>query len=314
MDMTVLIAFLIGAITGGSILYIRQRKLRMEELGKAAAMTEDILADRKLSVSSPGDELLLARIENQLVRIQEMLDGRRKEAERNRDEIQKLISEIAHQMRTPLANIESYTCLLRDAAENTDAGDEPEKTDRERQQYLAALEESEKKLHFLVDSFVKTARLEQHIIQIRKDENDLLRTVQNAFGQIQNRAEERGISFGISMPERAVCAHDPNWLGEALFNILDNAVKYSEPGGRVEAALQENEMYMKFRVRDYGIGIEEGEENQIFRRFYRGRRVTVQEGFGIGLYLAREIIRLHGGFVTAKRMEPGLLIEVNLPI
>ncbi len=314
MDMTVLIAFLIGAITGGSILYIRQRKLRMEELGKAAAMTEDILADRKLSVSSPGDELLLARIENQLVRIQEMLDGRRKEAERNRDEIQKLISEIAHQIRTPLANIESYTCLLRDAAENTDAGDEPEKTDRERQQYLAALEESEKKLHFLVDSFVKTARLEQHIIQIRKDENDLLRTVQNAFGQIQNRAEERGISFGISMPERAVCAHDPNWLGEALFNILDNAVKYSEPGGRVEAALQENEMYMKFRVRDYGIGIEEGEENQIFRRFYRGRRVTVQEGFGIGLYLAREIIRLHGGFVTAKRMEPGLLIEVNLPI
>ena len=182
MDMTVLIAFLIGAITGGSILYIRQRKLRLEELGKAAAMTEDILADRKLSVSSPGDELLLARIENQLVRIQEILDGRRKEAEKSRDEIQKLISEIAHQMRTPLANIESYTCLLRDAAENTDAGDEPGKTDRERQQYLAALEESEKKLHFLVDSFVKTARLEQHIIQIRKDENDLLRTGQRKEG------------------------------------------------------------------------------------------------------------------------------------
>lgn len=127
MDMTVLIAFLIGAITGGSILYIRQRKLRLEELGKAAAMTEDILADQTLCVV-PGDELLLARIENQLVRIQEILDGRRKEAEKSRDEIQKLIAEIAHQMRTPLANIESYTCLLRDAAENTDAGDEPEKT------------------------------------------------------------------------------------------------------------------------------------------------------------------------------------------
>ncbi len=102
---------LTGFAAGGSILYRRQRKLRMEELGKAAAMTEDILADRKLCVSAPGDELLLARIENQLVRIQEMLDGRRKEAEESRDEIQKLISEIAHQMRTPLANIESYTCL-----------------------------------------------------------------------------------------------------------------------------------------------------------------------------------------------------------
>ncbi len=314
MYIAVCIAFLTGLAAGGSILYFRQRKLRMEELGKAAAMTEDILADRKLCVSAPGDELLLARIENQLVRIQEMLDGRRREAEESRDEIQKLISEIAHQMRTPLANIESYTCLLRDAAENTEAGDEPGKIGQERQQYLSALEESERKLHFLVDSFVKMSRLEQHIIQIRKDEMDLLKTVQNVFGQIQNRAEEKGIRFRIRMPEQAACAHDPNWLGEALFNILDNAVKYSAPGGSIEVTLQQNEMYTKFQVRDYGLGIEAGEENQIFRRFYRGRRVTVQEGFGIGLYLAREIIRLHGGFVTAKRMEPGLLIEVDLPL
>ena len=314
MYIAVCIAFLTGLAAGGSILYLRQRKLRMEELGKAAAMMEDILADRKLCVSAPGDELLLARIENQLVRIQEMLDGRRKEAEESRDEIQKLISEIAHQMRTPLANIESYTCLLRDSAENTEAGDEPGKIGLERQQYLSALEESERKLHFLVDSFVKMARLEQHIIQIRKDEMDLLQTVQNAFGQIQNRAEEKGIRFQIRMPERAACAHDPNWLGEALLNILDNAVKYSAPGGSIEVTLQQNEMFTKFQVRDHGLGIEAGEENQIFRRFYRGRRVTVQEGFGLGLYLAREIIRLHGGFVTAKRMEPGLLIEVNLPL
>ena len=314
MDLTALITFLTGLAAGGSILYIRQRKLRMEELKKAAAMTEAILADRKLSVSSPGDELLLARIENQLVRIQEMLDGRRKEAEESRDEIQKLISEIAHQMRTPLANIESYTCLLRDAVENTETKDEPGKISRERQQYISALEESEKKLHFLVDSFVKMARLEQHIIQIRKDEKDLLKTVQNTFGQIQNRAEEKEIRFQIRMPDQAVCAHDPNWLGDALFNILDNAVKYSAPGCSIEVRLQQNEMFTKFQVRDYGLGIEAGEENQIFRRFYRGSRVTVQEGFGIGLYLAREVIRLHGGFVTAKRMDPGLLIEVNLPI
>ena len=91
-------------------------------------------------------------------------------------------------------------------------------------------------------------------------------------------------------------------------------MKYSAPGGSIEVTLQQNEMFTKFQVRDHGLGIEAGEENQIFRRFYRGRRVNVQEGFGLGLYLAREIIRLHGGFVTAKRMEPGLLIEVDLPL
>lgn len=314
MYMTVMISFLIGIVAGGSIIYIRQRKMRMEELGKAAAMTEDILAERKLSVSSPGAELLLSRIENQLVRIQEMLDGRRKEAEKSRDNLQKLISEIAHQMRTPLANIESYTCFLRDMEETEEPEERAEKSDQDRLQYVSALEKSEKKLHFLVDSFVKMARLEQHIIQIRKNENDLRRMIQNTLGQIQNRAEEQGIQFHINMPDQVICAHDPNWLGEAFLNILDNAIKYSEPGGMVEVTLQQNEMYLKFQVRDRGIGIAEGEENQIFRRFYRGKQVTVQEGFGIGLYLAREIINLHGGFVTAKRMDPGLLIEVNLPV
>ena len=127
MDIAAWIAFMIGIAAGGSIIYIRQRKLRMEELEKAAAMTEDILAGRKLRTTAPGDELLLARIENQLVRIQEMLDGRRKEAEKSRDEIQKLISEIAHQMRTPLTNIESYTGFLKDMAEIA----EPKSKERE---------------------------------------------------------------------------------------------------------------------------------------------------------------------------------------
>ena len=317
MDIAVWIAFAIGIITGGSIIYIRQRKLRMEELRKAAAMTEDILAGHRLRASAPGDELLLARIENQLVRIQEVLDGRRKEAEKSRDEIQKLISEIAHQMRTPLTNIESYTGFLRNITETAEQNLEGEASGSNEKiglQYISALEVSEKKLHFLVDSFVKMARLEQHIIQIHQNEKDLLKTIHNTFGQIQNRAEEKQIRFHITMPKQALCVHDSNWLSEAVFNILDNAVKYSEPGGTVEVSLKQNELYTKLQVRDYGIGIEEGEENQIFRRFYRGRRVTVQEGLGIGLYLAREIMNLHGGFMTAKKMDPGLLIEVNLPV
>ena len=77
--------------------------------------------------------------------------------------------------------------------------------------------------------------------------------------------------------------------------------------------MTESEMFLKVRVRDYGIGIEEGEEGQIFKRFYRGRRVTAQEGFGLGLYLAREIVGRHGGFLAARREEPGLTMEMNLP-
>ena len=78
--------------------------------------------------------------------------------------------------------------------------------------------------------------------------------------------------------------------------------------------VSENEMFMKIRVRDYGLGISEGEENKIFQRFYRGRLVTTQAGFGIGLYLAREIVSLHGGFLTARRMKQGLLMEIRIPV
>ena len=166
--------------------------------GKVAAMTEDILAGRRLRTSAPGDELLLARIENQLVRIQEMLDGRRKEAEKSRDEIQKLISEIAHQMRTPLTNIESYTGFLKDMAERLSRSRKKEN----RKGLLRSVcsiyllwTESERKLHFLVDSFVKMARLEQHIIQIRKNEKDLLKTIRIPLGRFRTgRRENRSVS------------------------------------------------------------------------------------------------------------------------
>lgn len=178
--------------------------------------------------------------------------------------------------------------------------------------YTDALEESERKLHFLTESFIKMSRLEHGIIQVRKEEKDLLRTVKNALGQIQNQAEEKKICFEIELPEKAVCMHDANWLGEAVYNVLDNAVKYSEPGGKIIFTVVENEMFLKIRVRDFGLGIDPGEENQIFRRFYRGNRVTNQGGFGIGLYLAREIVSLHGGFLVAKRMEPGLQMEILL--
>ena len=301
--------FVIGLCIGGAVvswIQRRQRKLELREIGKIA---EDIMNGKPLKASASGEEMMYGRIEHQLVRVQEMLRGRTEEAEKSRDEIQKLISEIAHQMRTPLANIETYTTFLKESLESVD-----EKKPQSLLVYTLALEESGRKLHFLTESFIKMSRLEQGIIQIRKEETDLLQTVKNVLGQIQNQAEEKQICFDITFPEKVICPHDANWLGEAIGNLLDNAVKYSSPGGRIELSVCENEMFVKIRMRDIGLGIDPEEENRIFHRFYRGNRVTAQEGFGIGLYLAREIVSLHGGFLLAKRMEPGLLMEISLPV
>ena len=96
------------------------------------------------------------------------------------------------------------------------------------------------------------------------------------------------IAFRIELPQEVNCPHDANWLGEAIDNILDNAVKYSQIGGTIEMIVQKNEMCAKILVKDNGLGIEKGEEHKVFQRFYRGKNVTTQKGYGIGLYLARK--------------------------
>ena len=302
-----------GVAAGAWIMFWIQRKMRMRELERIIHLTENIKNGKRIRASGPGEELLLSRIELDLVRVQEILEGRKSEAEKSRDEIQKLISEIAHQMRTPLTNIETYTEIIREEAGN----------DGQMAVYLSALEESERKLDFLVESFVKMSRLEQHVIQIRKEKADLVKTVRDALGQVQSRAERKNICFDIHFPEQAVCSHDANWLGEAVYNMdVMNVIDLEKPLGVIVQFGGQTAINLAKALDERGIkilgtslqGIDAGEESMIFRRFYRGRRVTGQEGFGIGLYLAREIVNLHGGFMLARRMEQGLLMEIDLPV
>ena len=307
----VAVAVTAGAILGGTAIYIYQEKCRQKELQLLAECMEKILRGKKIHEAKVGEETMYARLESRLVRIQEMLNGKKEEAEKSKDEIQKLISEIAHQMRTSLANIRTYQDLLEE-----ERSKEVTKTDENVDKYLNAMRSGEQQLEFLTESFVKMSRLEQNIIQIRKEETDLLKTIRNSLGRIQKRAEEKQIKFKIEMPHELNCPHDVNWLGEAIDNVLDNAVKYSRSGGIIELKIQKNEMCTKIVVKDNGLGIAKGEEHKIFQRFYRGKKVTTQKGYGIGLYLARKIVSLHGGFIIAKSRHPenGLMIEINLPI
>lgn len=235
-----------------------------------------------------------------------MLEGRRKEAEKSQYEIQKLISEIAHQLRTPLANIKNHTELLQESLDETQEVLNTE--------YMKDLRTSEEQLCFLVESFIKTARLEQGIIQVHMQKENLVETILNALGQIQKKAEDKGIFFQVELPEKIICEHDKNWMCEAFYNVFDNAVKYSKSNSTIDITMKQTEMFYKIQIRDYGIGIKDGEENKIFQRFYRGEQTRGQEGCGIGLYLSREIVLLQKGMIKAKQMNPGMLIEVNLPI
>lgn len=301
-----------GAVLGAGassalVLYI-QRRRRAAELEELAGLVRDVLDDREIEEKAAGEETLYGRIEHMLVRIQRMNRGRQEELTESRSRVQKLITEIAHQMRTPLANGGTYLELL----EGELSGREDPVADPVPM-YLEALRSSQEKIRFLTEEFIRISRLENNIIRIRKEERDIAGTIGDTLAQVRPMAEEKGVRISEHLPEGLSCPHNPGWFGEALWNVLDNAVKYSQEGGRIWVEASRGELYLTIRVADEGIGIDEGEEARVFQRFYRGRRTASYEGLGVGLYLAREITARHGGFMEIQRRDPGVEVRVCLP-
>lgn len=278
------------------------RKRRQMELISRAL--EDLMNGKTLEITLPNQDTLPAKVQHQLLRLSDIIRGTQEKAQKERDQIKELIAETAHQLRNPLANMEGYLELLQ----------EEELSREEKEIYLEALCASEARIRFLTEGFIKISRLENHVVQIKKEQGDLTATVLNSLLQVRKYAQEKQIIFSVQGEEGLCVSHDAKWLGEAVYNLLDNSVKYSQNGGKVEINISKNEMFAQIAVRDFGIGIEHEEMNLIFQRFYRGKRAEKQPGFGLGLYLAREIVLQHGGFMKAKEKEAGLEISIFLPV
>lgn len=278
------------------------RKRREMELISRAL--EDLMNGKTLEITLPNQDTLPAKVQHQLLRLSDIIRGTQEKAQKERDQIKELIAETAHQLRNPLANMEGYLELLQ----------EEELSREEKEIYMEALCASEARIRFLTEGFIKISRLENHVVQIKKEQGDLTATVLNSLLQVRKYAQEKQIIFSVQGEEGLCVSYDAKWLGEAVYNLLDNSVKYSQNGGKVEINISKNEMFAQIAVRDFGIGIEHEEMNLIFQRFYRGKRAEKQPGFGLGLYLAREIVLQHGGFMKAKEKEAGLEISIFLPV
>ena len=277
-----------------------QNRKEMEALSEAL---EKLINGEAPGIEGISQDTLPSKVRSQILRLGEIMKAKDQALGKEKEEIRGLIADTAHQLRTPLANMESYLELL----ETMDW------EEKERENYLLALRESQEKIRFLTEGLIKMARLESRIIQIRKEARDLQETLLESILQVKKEAEEKHIEIRLEMAEGEQAPHDRQWLGEAVYNLLDNSVKYSEEYGQILMTVVRNEMFTEIRVCDWGRGIEEGEENLVFGRFYRGKNVSGEKGFGLGLYLAREIVHQHGGFLRLKRQEPGLSVSIYLP-
>ena len=220
-------------------------------------------------------------------RIMDMYISEASQSVEEKEIIQGFISDMSHQMKTPLAGISMYADLLMEGGANAE----------EQHEFLARIKNGTDSLQWLMDSLIKMSRLEAGAVQLAPVCLNIKQTISDSIENVLAAAAKKNIEISagnfIDMP----LLHDKRWTQEAITNVLENAVKYSDEGGKIEIAVEPLPLHTKVIITDYGTGIDKSEWHKIFKRFYRGKNAKTTGGAGLGLYLAALIMEKQGGYI-----------------
>lgn len=299
--MYVIVAVVVAAIASSltAVIYNRHNKAMVDQLNSMV----DAAINNTFTESS-YDETVLSQIETKLNRFLIASTTGERDISREKDRIKMLISDISHQTKTPIANILLYVQLLQ----------EQEEADSPSAELTNQIAQQSEKLNFLIQALIKTSRMEAGIIHVNPEANRVKDLIQRTAAQVEEQTQLKHISLRIECEEDLTALFDPKWTEEALFNILDNSIKYTPELGTVTISTTPYELFIRIDIADTGIGMEEHEINQIFKRFYRSPQVGQVEGVGIGLYLAREIITMQKGYIkVSSSVQKGSTFSIFLP-
>ena len=293
--------------------------------GAAAPVSEICRAPAVPQADAPsaraGSSILLEasreerdRILRQLRRIDDAMRLAEERSRLEKEETKAVVTDIAHQLKTPVAVMKMSAELLSDDSLSAE----------ERGEFSARFESSLAELETLVNSLLQISRMETGLIELETRRRPLVDTIRTAVSCIAGKADERGISVEMLDPDGSAgvpIPHDSRWLAEAIINVLDNSIKYSPEGSSIVIRVMRRSDWMRIEIEDEGIGIPKEDYNKVMTRFYRGRSETVarEKGSGVGLYLVNKIVRMHGGIATikpghGKRKDfPGTTIVIQLP-
>lgn len=270
-----------------SVSYFRKREKRL--LGRLQEMLDEAISgtfeDKQL------DETPLSLMENSLWRY--LCDNRLAylELARQKQQMQELISDIAHQSITPIANIQLYSQLLEE--DILPSGTEQT---AEAAEEIHTISEQVEKLDFLIQSLVKLSRLETGIISVSPKEQCISSVLSALQQQFALKAAQKNIRLEVE-PSMETAVFDRKWTIEAIANLVDNAIKYTPEGGTVAIRILPYTMFLRIDIMDTGMGIPEQEQGTIFARFYRSAAASDKQGVGIGLYLAREVMKEQNAYI-----------------
>jgi signal transduction histidine kinase len=299
-NVSIILIFVLGVLIGASIVGVINH-IRSQRILKRLERIIDNLAAGNFNEKT-FDESILSALESKLKRELDITRFNQKALLEERNKIRTLISDISHQTKTPISNILLYINLLSE-----------ESLTDEQKRLVSEVERQSDKLSFLIQSLVRMSRMETGIISVKPQKSSVKKLIDECAENLSPKASTKQITISRSCGD-IEAVFDHKWTSEALVNILDNAVKYTSEGGEVIISATAYEMFVRIDISDNGMGISEEEQAKIFQRFYRSPNVHSEEGVGIGLYLAREIICAQGGYIKVdSKVGRGSTFSVFIP-
>ncbi|MDU7411408.1 MAG: ATP-binding protein [Anaerococcus sp.] len=244
------------------------------------------------------DEKELSKIKSKLIKF--LYASQVKEAKINteKSKTKDLIADISHQTKTPITNLSLYISLLED---------EP------KDEYIEIIKYELDKLKFLIQTLVKSSRLEADIIGLQKNQANLKDLVKDVLGEFKVILDEKDISINLK-DEDLFFDLDERWLKEAIHNLVDNAIKYSPNSSTINISIYKSYLNYNLDIENECQDLSEETLPKIFERFYRGKNSVSKDGLGLGLFIAREIIEKHGGNIKASLKENRIKFSVDFPL
>lgn len=260
-------------------------KYVFNKLDKVSKNVECIIHGKYNIKDDFKEEGIFNIIHSDLNKLSKSINIKIKNLDKEKENIKELVTDISHQLKTPLASLKLYNSLLLE--ENLEEED--------RTEFLKTSGMSINKLQSLIESLVNISRLETSMISIKKENKNIKATIIKAIESVKPKAINKFISINLNDFDDKIVPHDSKWTEECIFNILDNAVKYTNLKGKIDIYVQDAINFIRIDIKDNGIGIDKNEFNNIFKRFYRSEEVQDLEGSGVGLYLSRKILESQGG-------------------
>ncbi|MGM0212838.1 sensor histidine kinase [Enterococcus sp. AZ109] len=248
------------------------------------------------------DESLYSAVENKMRDYLSATEVSNRSIAVEKDEIKQLIADISHQTKTPIANLLLYGQLLAE-----------QELPEESRRFIGEMNKQGEKLNFLIAALVKLSRLETGILAVHPEQHNIQRMLEEVAAQFHPEVQRKNIQLQVD-PTKEQAIFDPKWTAEAIANLVDNAIKYTPSGGKIQITVYAYELFCRIDIADTGIGFSESEQAKIFTRFYRSAKVAQVEGLGIGLYITRQIIAAQNGYMKVSSTPgQGSVFSVFLP-